>query len=72
MAIWGDFQGLTGATGGGRVVKNRENEATSFMDAPLWKGLINLAVAGPQEFFKHCSFSYELFPPVPPCSSVLT
>ena len=23
MAIWGDFQGLTGATGGGRVVKNR-------------------------------------------------
>ena len=24
MAFWGDFQGLTGATGGGRVVKNRE------------------------------------------------
>ena len=25
MAIWGDFQGVIGATGGGRVVKNREN-----------------------------------------------
>ena len=24
MAFWGDYQGLTGATGGGRVVKNRE------------------------------------------------
>ena len=23
MVIWGDFEGLTGATGGGRVVKNR-------------------------------------------------
>ena len=22
--IWGDFQGVIGATGGGRVVKNRE------------------------------------------------
>ena len=25
LAIWGDFQGVIGATGGGRVVKNREN-----------------------------------------------
>ena len=25
MAIWGDFQGVIGATGGGRVVKNHEN-----------------------------------------------
>ena len=37
MAFWGDFQGLTGATGGGRVVKTAENEATSFMDGPLVK-----------------------------------
>ena len=25
MAIWGDFQGLTGVTGGGRGVKKLEN-----------------------------------------------
>ena len=25
MGIWGDFQGLTEATGGGRGVKNGEN-----------------------------------------------
>ena len=25
MAIWGDFQGLTGVTGGGRGVKKSEN-----------------------------------------------
>ena len=25
MAIWGDFQGLTGVAGGGRGVKNSEN-----------------------------------------------
>ena len=34
MGIWGDFQGLTEATGGGRGAKNAKIEATSFMDGP--------------------------------------
>ena len=32
MAIWGDFQGLTGVTRGGRGVKNWKIWMTSFMD----------------------------------------
>ena len=35
MGIWGDCQGLTEATGGGREVKNAKIEATLFMDGPL-------------------------------------
>ena len=35
MGFWGDFQGLTEATGGGRGSKNAKLEATSFMDGPL-------------------------------------
>ena len=38
MGFWGDFQGLNGATGGGRGVKNSKIGATSFMDGP--QGLI--------------------------------
>ena len=32
MAIWGDFQGLTGVTRGGRGSKNWKIGMTSFMD----------------------------------------
>ena len=38
MAIWGDFQELTGMTGRGRGVKTFENSkiwVTSFMDVSL-------------------------------------
>ena len=35
MGIWGDFQGLTEATGEGGGSKSAESEATSFMDGPL-------------------------------------
>ena len=34
MGIWGDFQGLTEATGGGRGVKNAKIDGTLFMDGP--------------------------------------
>ena len=34
IAIWGDFQGLTGVTRGGRKVKNWKIKVTSFMDNP--------------------------------------
>ena len=34
MGFWGDFQGLTEATGGGGSEKAKI-EATSFMDGPL-------------------------------------
>ena len=34
MGIWGDFQGFTEATGGGRGSKTAKIEATSFMDRP--------------------------------------
>ena len=37
MGIWGDFQGLIEATGGGRGSKNSKIRATSFMDGPLSK-----------------------------------
>ena len=33
--ILGDFQGLTGEIGGGRVLKIVKNEVKSFMDHPL-------------------------------------
>ena len=37
MEIWGDFQGLSGVTGGeGRGSKNRKFEVTSFMNDPLF------------------------------------
>ena len=35
MVIWGDFQGVTEATGGGRGSKTAKIEATSVMDGPL-------------------------------------
>ena len=35
MEFWGDFQGLTEVSGGGRGVKSAKIEATSFMDGPL-------------------------------------
>ena len=35
MGFWGDFQGLTEATGGGRGVKKSKIETTSFIDGPL-------------------------------------
>ena len=34
MGIWGDFQGLTEATGEGGESKNAKIEATSSMDGP--------------------------------------
>ena len=35
IAIWGDFQGLTGVTRGGLGSKNWKIGVTSFMDGPL-------------------------------------
>ena len=35
MKFLGDFQGLSGKKREGRVVKNMQNEETSFMDDPL-------------------------------------
>ena len=35
LGIWGDFQGITGVTSGGRGSKNWKNGVTSFMDDPL-------------------------------------
>ena len=35
MAMWGDFQGLIGVTGGGGGGKNWKIGVTSFMDGPL-------------------------------------
>ena len=35
MAIWGDLQGLTGETRGGRGSKNLKIGVTSCMDGPL-------------------------------------
>ena len=32
LGFWGDFQGLTEATGGGRGSENAKIEATLFMD----------------------------------------
>ena len=34
MTIWGDFQGLTGVTRGGRG--GQKIGVTSFMDGPYW------------------------------------
>ena len=36
LAIWGDFQGINGVTGGGGS-KNWKIGVTSFMDGPLGK-----------------------------------
>ena len=52
MAIWGDFQGLTGVTGGGRGVKKLENWGdviygwsltwTAFvLPAGFWENFLN-------------------------------
>ena len=39
LAVYGDFQGITGVTRGGRGSKNRKIGVTSFMDDPLKYGI---------------------------------
>ena len=41
MGIWGDFQGLTEATGGGRGVKKRENLGDVVYGWSPWENLQN-------------------------------
>jgi len=37
LAIWDNFQGVVGATGGGRVVRNRENWSDVVYEWSLMK-----------------------------------